>query len=186
MEGPIGNLAIDVPGRTNAGSLLGHLAYDKPDGGENDFADMPPLENALDIDRSSPKQGLSTPTSDIVRVLELGMERDSPALMQAKGSDSQLVVDSQKVTTIIDGHHEEVFAIGVVPSLSCHTFPRKAKSLRDAKALLPNNDMLELKNHFSSLDGLETTNAGGDPHTCTPIIPTAIVEFNYEHTTIEN
>ena len=43
-----------------------------------------------------------------------------------------------------------------------------------------------LQNHFSSLDGLETTNAGGDPHIGTPIIPTAIVEFNYEHITVEN
>jgi len=60
------------------------------------------------------------------------------------------------------------------------------KSLRDAKALLPDNDTLVLQNHFSSLDGLETIDARGDPHTSTPIILTAIVEFNYEDIAIEN
>jgi len=52
--------------------------------------------------------------------------------MQDKGSKSQLVVDS--VMTPIDGHHVEVFALVVVPSLSRHTSHRKAKSLGDAKA----------------------------------------------------
>jgi len=33
---------------------------------------------------------------------------------------------------------------------------------------------------------LETTDAGGDPYTGTLIILTAIVEFNYEHITVEN
>jgi len=82
------------------------------------------------------------------------------------------------IKTPVDGHHEEISTIVVVPSSSCHTSPRKAKSLGDAKALLPDNDTLVLQNHLSSLDGLETTNAGGDPHTSTPIILTAIIEFN--------
>ena len=55
-----------------------------------------------------------------------------------------------------------------------------------AKALLLDNDTLVRQNQFSSLDGLVTTDAGGDPHTGTPIILTAIVEFNYEHITVEN
>ena len=46
MESPIGNLTIDVPGETNAGSLLGHLASDQTNGGEDDFVEnealMPP------------------------------------------------------------------------------------------------------------------------------------------------
>ena len=90
------------------------------------------------------------------------------------------------VTTPIDGHHVKVPAIVVVPSPSCHTSSHKAKLLRDAKSLLLDNDTLVLQNHFSSLGGLETTDAGGDPHAGTPIIPTTIVEFNYEHITIEN
>jgi len=80
----------------------------------------------------------------------------------------------------------EVSSTVTVPSPSCHTSPWKAKSLWDAKALLLDNDTLVLQNHFSSLDGLETIDAGGDPHTCTPIIPTTIVEFNSEHVTVEN
>ena len=90
------------------------------------------------------------------------------------------------ITTPIDGHHVEVSATVVVPSSSPHTSPRNAKSLGDVKTLLPDNDTLVLQNHFSSLDGLETTYVGDDPHTGTPIILTAIVEFNYEHITIEN
>jgi len=54
------------------------------------------------------------------------------------------------------------------------------------KALLPDNDMLVLQNHFSSLDGLETTNVGGDPHISASIISTAIVKFNSDHITVEN
>jgi len=54
---------------------------------------------------------------------------------------------------LIDGHHVEVVAIAIVPSSSPHTSPRKAKPLGDVKAL-----SLVLQNHFSSLDGLETTN----------------------------
>jgi len=42
---------------------------------------------------------------------------------------------------------------------------------------------LVLQNHFSSLDGFETTDVGGDPYICTS---TTIVEFNYDHITIEN
>ena len=80
----------------------------------------------------------------------------------------------------------EVSSIVVVPSSSCRTSPRKVKSLGDAKALLLENDTLVLQNHFSSFDGFETTDAGGDPHTGTPIILTAIVKLNFEHITVEN
>jgi len=45
--------------------------------------------------------------------------------MQANGSESQHVVDTN--TTLIDVHHVEVSATMVVPSLSLHTSPRKAK-----------------------------------------------------------
>jgi len=90
------------------------------------------------------------------------------------------------VTTPIDSHHVEVSAIMAIPFPSRHTSPWKAKSLWDAKALLPDNDTLVLQNHFSSLDSLETTDAEGDPHTGTSIILTTIGEFNSEHVTAEN
>jgi len=91
MEGPIDKFTTDAPGRANAGSLLGHLASVKIDGGEDDFADMPPLEDASDHDRFSPRQGLFIPTLDIS---EPGMVRNSRVVMQAKGSESQLVAFS--------------------------------------------------------------------------------------------
>ena len=47
---------------------------------------------------------------------------------------------------------------------------RMANSLGDAKALLLDNDMLVLQNQFSSVDGLEITDAGGGPTTGTSII----------------
>jgi len=47
----------------------------------------------------------------------------------------------------------EVYAIVIVSSSSPHTSHQKGKSLEDVKAL-----SLDLQNHFSSLDGLETTN----------------------------
>jgi len=72
----------------------------------------------------------------------------------------------------------------VVPSLSHPTSHQKAKSL--GEALLLTNDTLVLQNHFTSLDGLETTNVGGDPHTRAPIFPIVVVEFNYEHMTVGN
>ena len=81
------NLKVDATGGVNVGSPLGHLA-DKTDGGEDDFADMPPLEDASDHDRSSPKQGLSTPTLD------------SLVVIQAKDLESHS-------TTLIDDHHVE-------------------------------------------------------------------------------
>jgi len=58
-----------------------------------------------------------------------------------------------------------------------------ANSLGDAKALLPDNGTLVLQNHFSSLDGLEITNARGGPIIGMPIILTTIVDINYEHIT---
>ena len=56
--------------------LIDKLKVDETGGGEDVFADMPLLEDASDHDRSSPKQGLSTPTLD------------SLAVMQAKDSES--------------------------------------------------------------------------------------------------
>ena len=73
VEGPIGNLTIDAPGGANARSLSGHLAFDKIDGGEDDFAYMSPLDDASDHDRSSPRQELFTPTFDTIRVSDPGM-----------------------------------------------------------------------------------------------------------------
>jgi len=49
---------------------------------------MPPLEDPLDHDRSSPRKGLFTLTSNISKP---GMVRNSPVVMQAKGPESQLV-----------------------------------------------------------------------------------------------
>ncbi|XP_068466565.1 uncharacterized protein [Phaseolus vulgaris] len=168
VEGLIDKLKVDATSGVNVGSPLGHLASDKTSGGEDDLADMPPLEDASDHDRSSPKQGLSTPTLD------------SLVIMQAKDSESNS-------TTLIDDHHVEVSVLVIVPSLlrttsprrakshvdtnapvpnvevstivtvpsqSPHTSPRKAKYLRDVKAI-----SLVLQNHFSSLDDLETTDA---------------------------
>ena len=63
------------------------------------------------------------------------------------------LVDSKaSIKTPIDCNHVEVFAIATIPSPSPHTPTQKAKSLGDVKAL-----SLVLQNHFSSLDGLETT-----------------------------
>jgi len=76
---------INAPGGAIVGSLLSYLASDKTDGGEDDFADMPILEDASDHDRSSLIQGLFTPTSDTVRVLNSGTVRNSPTFMQVKG-----------------------------------------------------------------------------------------------------
>jgi len=86
VEGCIGNLKVDAPDGANAGSLLDHLASNETDGGEDDFADMPLLEDASDHDRSSPRQGLFTPTFDTVKVSKLGMLRNSLVVMQGKGS----------------------------------------------------------------------------------------------------
>ena len=90
------------------------------------------------------------------------------------------------IKTPIDGHYVEVYAIVTVPSPLRHTSPHMAKSFEDVKALLHDNDMLVLQNHFSSLDGLETIDVGGDPHIGVSIILTTIVEFNYDHITVEN
>jgi len=49
--------------------------------------------------------------------------------MQAKGFDSQLVVDEKDVTTPIDGHDVEVSATVDVLSPSRHASPRMANSL---------------------------------------------------------
>ena len=171
--------------------FIDKLKVDETGGGEDDFADMPPLEDVSDHDRSSPKQGLSTPTLDLLVV------------MQAKDSESNS-------TTFIDDHHVEVSipvivpsqlrttspqrvkshantnapvpnveasAIVTVPSQSPHTSPRKAKYPGDVKAI-----SLVLQNHFSSLDGLETTDVGDDSHIGASTIPP--VGINSDH--IEN
>ena len=90
VEGLIDKLTTNAPGKDNAWSLLDHLAYDKIDSGEDHFAYMYSLKDASYHDRSSPRQGLFTPTSDIS---EPGMVRNSHVGMQAKGSKSQLVED---------------------------------------------------------------------------------------------
>jgi len=128
VEGHIGNI-IDVPSETNAGLVLGQLDSDKTKGGGDAFADMPPLKDASDHDRSSARQGLSTPISDIVRVLEPGMVGYSHVVMQAKGFDSPLVVDAKNVTTLIDGHHVKVSPTADVRSPSCHTSTQVANTL---------------------------------------------------------
>jgi len=107
VEGLTDKLKVDAPGGANAGSPLGHIASDKTVGVEDDFAYMPPLGDASDHDKSSPRQELSTPTSNFP---ELGMLRNSPAIMQAKG------LESHSVTTLIDDHHVEVYAPMVIPS----------------------------------------------------------------------
>jgi len=121
VEDPIDKLTTNAPGGANSNPLLGHLAYDKTNGGEDDFADMPPHEDALFHDRSSPRQGLFTSTSDISKP---GMVRNSPSIMQAKGSKSQLVVHS--VTNLTDDPHVKVYALVVVPSPSRPTSPQRA------------------------------------------------------------
>ena len=61
MEGPTDNSNFVVPDEANAGSPLGHLASDKPGGLEDDFADMPFLEDASDYES---RKGLSAHTSN--------------------------------------------------------------------------------------------------------------------------
>jgi len=118
VEGLIDKLKVDATGGVNVRSPLGHLASDKTGGREHDFADMPPLEDASDHDRSSPKQGLSTPTLDSLDV------------MQAKASESNS-------TTLIDDHHVEVSVPVIVPSPLRTTSPRRVKSHADTNALVP-------------------------------------------------
>ena len=142
---------------------------------------MPSLEDASDHDRSPPRQGLSTPTLDFPKSKML---RNSPVVMQAKGSESH------SVTTPIDDHHVEVSTLVVVPSPLCPTSPRRAKSPTNSKAPIKTpidgyhvevsaivtvpspspytsprkakslgdvkTPSLVLQNHFSSLDDLET------------------------------
>ena len=66
---------------------------------------------------------MSTPISNIVRVLKPRMVGDSQVVMQDKGFDSQLVVDAKDVTTLIDDYHVEVFTNVDVPSPSRHVSP---------------------------------------------------------------
>ena len=125
MEGPTDKLIIHAPSGANVGPLSGNLASDKIGIVKNDFAYMPPLEDASDYDRSPSKQGLSTPTSNFPKP---GMLRNSPTVMQAKSSKSH------SFTTLIDDDHVEVSAPAVVPSPLHPTSPRRAKSTADFKA----------------------------------------------------
>jgi len=54
-DGGISNVPTEVTSGTNVGLHLGPLDSDKANGDEDDFANMPPLEDASDHDRSSPK-----------------------------------------------------------------------------------------------------------------------------------
>jgi len=78
VEGPTDKLKIDALSVANVGSLLGHLAFDKTYGGDDDFADMVLVEDVSDHDRSPSRKGLFTPTLDF---LEPRMLRNSPAVM---------------------------------------------------------------------------------------------------------
>ena len=104
VERPTDKFYIDAPGGANVGSLLGHLASDKTNEVEDDFADMPPIEYSSDHERSTSRQGLPTLTLDFP---ELGMLRNSLDVMQAKGSESHSIM------TPIDDHHVEFFNIPI-------------------------------------------------------------------------
>jgi len=52
LDSFVGNLATIVSGGPEAGKHLGQLNSDKTDRGEDVFADMPPLEDPSDHDRS--------------------------------------------------------------------------------------------------------------------------------------
>ena len=70
FDSSAGNLTTTVSGGSKVGTQLGQLDLDKIYGGDDIFVDMPPLEDALDHDRSSPKQNLSNILSDHDKVLE--------------------------------------------------------------------------------------------------------------------
>ena len=105
---------IEIPGGANVGPLLGHLASDKPGGGEDDFAHIPPLEDASDHES---RQGLSPYTSYFPKQGML------PAIMQAKGSESHAPIEN---------HHVEVWAPVAVPSMLRPTSPWRAKLTADS------------------------------------------------------
>ena len=86
--------------------------------------------------------------------MEVSPPVGDPSLQRATSH----VVCTTPFTTPMNGHH--MSAIVTVPS-----------------------PLLVLRNHFSSLEGLETTNVGGDPYIGTS---TAIVEFNFDHISVEN
>ena len=165
---------IDVPGGANAGSPLGHIASDKPGGVEDYFADMSPLEDASDHES---RKELSPHTSDFP---DQGM---LPTIIQAKGSESHAPIED---------HHVEVRALVAVPSSLHPTSPRRAKSPADSTTpintptdghhveistiMIVPSPSLVLQNHFSSLEGLESTNVGGDPY----IVTTSIDDHHVE------
>ena len=88
LEGPTDNSNFVVPGEANVESPFGHLATDKSGGLKDDFADMPPLEDASD---HKSKKGLSSHTSDFP---EKGM---LPTVIQGKGSESYALIEDLHV-----------------------------------------------------------------------------------------
>ena len=91
-------------------------------------------------------------------IQDLHVEVSPPVGDPSLYKTTSLVVFTTPFTIPMDGHH--MSAIVTVPSPS-----------------------LVLQNHFSSLEGLETTDVGGDPYIGTS---TTIVEFNSDHITVEN
>jgi len=164
FDGFVGNLTTNIFGGTTTGTQLGQLDSVKTYGGGDVVIDMPPLEDASDHDTSSPRQNLSRPISNKVKVLESTIAVDTQVVTQTKVLESQIVVDSHVVTAQIDVIHVLVCSnIVVVPSPPRENSPMAAQSLA-----------LTLQNHFSSLDGLETANEAGGPNTGKPIVPTSI------------
>jgi len=107
---------------------------------------------------------LSTHTSDFP---EQGI---IPVVMLAKGLESHAPIED---------HHVEVWAPVAIPSPLHPTPPRRAKSSTnsttpintpmdghhvDSAIVLVPSPLLVLQNHFSPLEGLETTDVGGDPY----------------------
>jgi len=128
VEGPIDKLTTDAPSGANAGSLLGHLASDKIDGGGMILqifllSMMPRI-----MIGSHPDRGCSLP----LRIFQNRDCKEFTCCYAKKGSESQLVVHS--FTTPIDDHHVKVSPHVVVPSLLRPTSPQRAKSPRDTKA----------------------------------------------------
>ena len=113
VEGCTDKLTINASSGAKAGSLLGHTALDKSGGVEDDFADMPSLEDTSDHES---RQGLPTHTSDFP---ETGTLRNSPGLMQAKGSESHVPFDA---------HHVEVLTPVVVSPQLRPISPQREKS----------------------------------------------------------
>ena len=140
----VNNLITTVSSGTKVGTLLAQLDSDKTDSGEDIFADMPSLEDALDHDRSLPRQNLSNTLFYHAKVLESPIAEDYPH-SQVVTSVIDKVIASQSINV---NHVLECSDTVVVPSLPRTSFPMNEQSLVAAKALLPNNSMLSLQNPF--------------------------------------